>query len=289
MSGNKSKIIAFNYFGGKFTYLDELYAAFPKEFIHLIDVFAGSFVVSLNYQGKCIKTANDINSDITNFFKVLRDHTPELIRLLELTPCSNEEYDSCWEISENSIEQARRFYVRVRQSFFGLGAQRKNKGFHMAKSQLNAHRGETVSRWNNAIEKLYEVASFIRNDFQILNFDFEQCIRKTDTSKSFFYVDPPYDNSTRASKNDYKFEMSNDDRYRLASVLHNIKGKAMISGYSGGITEDLYRDWNMIKLSIKRNNIRSLLRKKNGIIQNQECIWMNYEPYQGSQLELLLR
>ena len=78
MSGNKNKIIAFNYFGGKFTWLEYLYANFPTDFTHLVDVFAGSMCVSLNYKGNVIKTANEINEDITNFFFVLRDHEDEL-------------------------------------------------------------------------------------------------------------------------------------------------------------------------------------------------------------------
>lgn len=166
MSGNRNKLIAFNYFGGKFTWLEYLYANFPRDFTHLVDLFAGSMAVSLNYPGRIIKTANEINGDITNFFEVLRDHEPELTRLLLLTPCSELEYNNSWEPSGDKIERARRFYVRIRQSFFGLGAQRKNKGWHCAKSHVNARGGETVSRWNNAIEKLHEVAEVIRGNFR---------------------------------------------------------------------------------------------------------------------------
>ncbi len=96
MSGNTRKIIAFNYFGGKFTWLDHLYDNFPTDFTHLVDLFAGSMCVPLNYKGNVIKTANEINQDITNFFEVLRNHEPELIRLLLLTPCSELEYNNCW-------------------------------------------------------------------------------------------------------------------------------------------------------------------------------------------------
>src|SRR5690606_2824621 len=229
MSGNKSKIIAYNYFGGKFTWLDYLYSNFPNDFNHLVDVFGGSFCVSLNYKGKVIKTANELNEDITNFFEVLRNNETELIRLLLLTPCSNLEYNNCWLPSADKIEQARRFYVRVRQSFFGLGAQRKNKGWHMAKTQVNAQGGETVSKWNNAIEKLHDVAEVIRSNFQITNFDFSDCIDKIDFEKAFFYCDPPYPEETRASFNDYKFEFSTEKHIELAKKLHSIKGMAMVS------------------------------------------------------------
>jgi DNA adenine methylase len=269
MSGNKDKIIAFNYFGGKFTWLDYLYSEFPKNFKHLIDLFGGSFVVSLNYKGNVIKTANELNNDITNFFEVLRNNESDLMRLLMLTPCSEQEYNNCWEPSADKIEQARRFYVRVRQSFFGLGAQRKNKGWHMAKTQVNCQGGETVSRWNNAIEKLYEVALIIRSNFQITPFDYATCIDKIDFEGAFFYCDPPYTKRSRASFNDYKFEFTDENHFELASKLSAIKGKAMISGYDCSLMNELYKDWRKVKFPVKKNNIRS------GEVQ--EVIWMNYE------------
>lgn len=270
MSGNKDKLIAFNYFGGKFTFLEYLFKYFPDDFTHLVDLFAGSMVVSLNYKGRVIKTANEINIDITNFFAVLRDHEPELTRLLLLTPCSEQEYNNSWEPSEDKIEQARRFYVRIRQSFFGLGAQRKNKGWHMAKKQVNAQGGETVSRWNNAIEKLHEVAEVIRSNFQILNLDYADCIKKIDFPGAFFYVDPPYPLECRASSNDYKFEFDDQQHWELSKRLHAIEGKAMISSYDCPLMQELYGDWTMIKFPKKKNNIRS------GEVQ--EVIWINYKP-----------
>ena len=225
MSGNKSKIIAFNYFGGKFTWIEYLYRYFSEGFTHLVDLFAGSMVVSINYPGKVIKTANEINSDITNFFEVLRNHEDDLIRLLLLTPCSLQEYDNCREYSDDNIEQARRFYVRVRQSFFGLGCQRQNKGWHMAKKKVLAQGGETVSRWNNTIEKLHEVAEVLRSGFQITNFDYTDCIDKIDFPKAFFYCDPPYPVESRGGKSkgkDYKFDFTDDDHRQLAARLHRI-------------------------------------------------------------------
>ena len=269
MSGHKNKLIAFNYFGGKFTWLEYLFDNFPTDFTHLVDLFAGSMVVSLNYKGRVIKTANEINADITNFFAVLRDNEADLIRLLLLTPCSELEYNNSWEPSTDKLEQARRFYVRVRQSFFGLGAQRENKGWHCAKMHVNAQGGETVSRWNNAIAKLHEVAEVIRSNFQITNLDYSKCIDRLDFENAFFYVDPPYPLECRASSNDYKFEFSTEQHRDLARRLHLIKGKAMISSYDCPLMQELYGDWAMIKFPSKKNNIRSS--------EVQECIWVNYD------------
>lgn len=275
MSGNKNKLIAFNYFGGKFTWVDYLYQNFPSDFTHLIELFAGSFVVSLNYNGRVIKTANEINSDITNFFEVLRNNESDLVRLLLLTPCSETEYLNCWEKSDDNIEQARRFYVRIRQSFFGLGAQRKNKGWHMAKKHVNASGGETVSRWNNAIEKLHDVADVIRSNFQIINGSYSDCIDRIDHPKAFFYADPPYPEESRKSKNDYKFEFTDDDHRLLSEKLHSIEGLAMVSGYDCNLMNELYGDFYKTKFPVKKNNIRS------GVVQ--EVIWTNYDPSKVNQ------
>lgn len=294
MSGNPKKIIAYNYFGGKFTYLQYLYANFPAGFEHLVDLFGGSLSVSLNYKGRCIRTANEINSDITNFFQCLRDNEAELTRLLLLTPCSLEEYNRCWtdnpiSLTESTplsfgegpggealrLERARAFYVRVRQSFFGLGAQRRNKGWHMVKTKMYTHSGETVTKWNNAIEKLHEVAEVIRNQFQITNWHWADALEKIDYKKAFFYVDPPYSKRSRASYNDYKFEFTDADHAQLAERLHNLKGLAMVSGYDCTLMNELYGDWRKVKLPVKKNNIRSS--------EVQEVIWMNY-PVQEQTL-----
>lgn len=268
MSGNKSRVIALNYFGSKFSHLDSLYNNFPNDFIHLIDLFGGSFSVTLNFKGKQIITANEINGEITNFFEVLRNNMDELIYLLLLTPCSNKEFDNCWQQTDNKVEQARRFYVRHRQSFFNLSPQKKNKGWNIAKTTLNVQRGEMVSKWNNSIEKLIVVAELIRNNFQILNCDYQECIKKLDFEKAFFYADPPYLESVRKTSDDYEYEFTQEQHIKLSRDLHGIKGLAMISSYECELYNDLYADWRKIKLKSLKNNIRGQ--------PVQEVIWMNY-------------
>lgn len=285
MSGNRNKLIAFNYFGGKFTWLEQLYANFPTGFTHLIDLFAGSMCVSLNYRGRVIRTANEINGEVTNFFCQLRDHEEELVRALRLTPCSETEYTRCWDRVDDpsDLERARRYYVRVRQSFFGLGAQRQNKGWHMVKQHVNAQGGETCSRWFNGVEKLHTVAQEIRRNFQITNDDFAACIDRLDFPGAFFYCDPPYPVESRGGSGmDYRFDFTDAEHRRLAERLHRIEGKAMVSGYDCSLMRELYGDWHMVRFPIKRNNIRSNIVNGSGTIM-QECVWCNYTPVSSEQ------
>lgn len=268
MSGNSKKKIAFNYFGGKFLFIDEIYPYFPAEFTHLCELFAGSAVLSLNYERNVIKTLNEINGDVTNFFEVLRDHRDELLIRLRLTPVSLQEYDQSWNAHpSDKVENARRFYIRLRQSYMGLGSQRKNKGWHLCRKNLNCNGGETVSRWNNSFEKLLAIAEVL-SDCQITNYSYEECLSRLDYTEVFFYADPPYPKESRSSHNDYKFDFTDDDHYKLAERLHGAKGMVMISGYNCKLMNDLYGDWHKEVLPTKRNNYRKT--------PVQECIWFNY-------------
>jgi DNA adenine methylase len=278
MSGNSKKLIAFNYFGGKHTWVDYLYPHFP-EHDHFIDVFAGSFAVTLNKKRSKIDTANDINSDVFNFFKVLREKPEELIHLLMLTPVSREEYNNCFlkdkEVSD--VERARMFFVRSRQSFYGLGAQHKNKGWHCSKTIFGKKYGQNISKWINSIDKLDAILERL-STIQIENQCFRKLIPKIDFKNAFFYCDPPYPLESRKSSNDYKFDFTDQDHQDLAMILNNIKGKAMISGYECNLMNKLYQNWRKIFFPIKKNNIR------NGKVQ--EVIWMNYDPEKEIQTAL---
>jgi DNA adenine methylase len=201
---------------------------------------------------------------------VLRDQQDEFLKLIALTPCSKEEFDRSWEKTNCELENARRFYVRVRQSFLGMGTQKKSKGWNMAKKTLNCNHGEAVSKWNNSIENLIELAINIRCNFQITNYDALTFIDKLDDENVFFYCDPPYLDETRASQNDYTFEYTRENHIELAIKLKSIKGKAMVSGYASDLYDnDLYKDWNRIEFKSKQNNLRSS--------EVQEVIWFNYD------------
>lgn len=275
MSGDRKKLIAFNYFGSKFTIADKLEPFFPDH-IHWVDVFMGSMAVTLNKRPSKIETVNDLNGDIVNFFRVLRNEPDKLYTQIYMTPVSRQEFNESWVMEGCSdLERARRFYVRSRQSFNSMGAQAKNKGWHMAKTSSRSNMSEVVSKWRNGIEKLGPVIDRILT-IQIENKHFRDLIPAIDFPGALFYCDPPYIPESRASKNDYKHEMTINEHTELAAMLHGIKGKCMISGYDGKQSDEtdsnlmgkLYRDFRKFEFPVKFNNIR------NGAVK--ECIWMNY-------------
>lgn len=116
------KLIAFGWYGGKFSHLDWLLPLLP-ETIHYCEPFGGSAAVLLNRKPSPVETYNDVYGDVVLFFRVLREQPDELIRAIGLTPFSREELEiACSEPSSalSDIERARRFFVRARQVRTGL-------------------------------------------------------------------------------------------------------------------------------------------------------------------------
>ena len=118
----RRKLIAFGWYGGKFSHLDWLLPLLPKCH-HYCEPFAGSAAVLLNREPSPVETYNDLDGEVVNFFRVLRDERDALIQAIGLTPFSREEHYLALRTngaSVTSLEQARQFYVRARQARTGL-------------------------------------------------------------------------------------------------------------------------------------------------------------------------
>lgn len=85
------KLIAFGWYGGKFSHLDWLVPLLPPCH-HYCEPFAGSAAILLNRDPAPIETYNDLDGEICNFFRTLRDKKSELTEAIGLTPFSREEF-----------------------------------------------------------------------------------------------------------------------------------------------------------------------------------------------------
>jgi len=266
----KGKLIAIRWYGGKFSHLGWLLPLLPKAH-HYCEPFGGSAAVLLNREPSPVETYNDIDGDVVTFFRVLRDQPEELIKKLYLTPFSREEFKRAFEQRRNKdlpdVERARLFFIRAEQVRIGL-AQTSTPG-RWAWCRLTSRRGMAgaVSRWLNRIETLWAVAERLRR-VQIENRDAIEVIKQYDTPQTLFYLDPPYPHEARGDVHAYGYEMTEEEHEKLSEVLHSIKGKAAISGYSSPLAERLYNDWNRIDAPPKIAHSNKKPRR--------ESLWVNY-------------
>src|SRR5579859_1979012 len=107
----KSKRIAFGWYGGKFSHLDWLLPLLPKCH-HYCEPFAGSAAVLLNREPSPVETYNDIDGEVVNFFRILRDQKDRLIEAIGLSPFAREEFYRAVRADEpnSDLERARRFF-----------------------------------------------------------------------------------------------------------------------------------------------------------------------------------
>ena len=263
------KKIVFGWYGGKFSHLDWLLPLLPDT-SQYCEPFAGSAAVLLNRAPAKVETYNDIDGEVVNFFRVLRDLGDELARAIALTPFSREEFHNAIHASRTGVsklERARRFYVRARQARTGLAQTATLGRWANCRNTSRAGMSGVVSRWLGGVEALPEIAERLAR-VQIENRPAVDVIGLYDDRKVLFYCDPPYLHSTRGDSKAYGFEMTDQDHVQLSLQLSKIIGKAAISGYRCDLMDDLYKDWRRFDAPCKHAHSVKRMR--------QECLWMNY-------------
>ena len=108
------KLIPFGWYGGKFSHLAWLLPLL-RTCHHYCEPFAGSAAVLLNRKPSPVETYNDLDGEVCNFFRVLRDPKEPLIEAIGLTPFSREEFALACHLDADlsPLERARRFYIRA--------------------------------------------------------------------------------------------------------------------------------------------------------------------------------
>jgi DNA adenine methylase len=269
-------MIAFAYYGGKQNHLKHILPILP-EVDHFCETFCGSAAVMLNRKPSKIETLNDLNGDIVNFFRMLRDRPDDLIRKLELTPYAYEEFTNAWIPCDDEIERARRFYIRTQMDVAKAG-NRKDKSWSCNKSVSSSGHSYCVKNFHSKVDRMYEVAKRLMN-VQIDNRPAEDLIVKYDNKKTLFYCDPPYLPATRKSSNDYKFELSLEGHQSLAKVLNKAKGMVALSGYDHPVMDEMYKGWNKVRFP----SLKVPMSRGKGLVR-QECLWVNYPVVVQTQL-----
>jgi DNA adenine methylase len=263
------KLIAFGWYGGKYSHLDWLLPLLPKA-THYCEPFGGSAAVLINRDPSPVETYNDLHGDVVNFFLVLREQKDALIEAIGLTPFSREEFERAisGEVGISDLERARRFYILARQVRTGL-AQKASSG-RWAHCLLTSRAGMAgaVSRWLGAVEDLPLIAQRLLR-VQIENAPAIEVIRRYDSEETLFYCDPPYPHGSRGDTNAYANEMSDEQHRELAQVLRNIKGKVAISSYHCPLMDELYSDWRRVES--KEKIIHSVKTAR------REVLWINYD------------
>jgi DNA adenine methylase len=259
MSAN-IKRVALRYPGGKYKQAKEIVSYFPEHRIYC-EPYGGAASVLLRKRRSYAEVYNDIDGEIVNFFRVLRDRGAELQASLRLTPYARFEFDQSYEPDGCELEQARRTVVRSFMGF-GSGAAKGNAtGFRsFARKQSTG----PASDWKNypncmpaLIERMQGVVIENRTAIEV--------IERQDSEETLHYVDPPYVLDTRTAGLYADDEMSDGQHLELAECLKRLKGMVVLSGYMSDMYAEVYDGWHCIQYKAIADGAKDRI----------ECLWLN--------------
>lgn len=261
----------FRYPGAKWSIAEWIIQHFPDGYEKLcyLEPFAGSAAVFFNKNPSRVETINDLDSNIVNLFRVLRDRPEELRRAIELTPYSREEYEQAVESFDHPdpLEKARRYFVRCMQ---GVGAKSNARGTWRVEPR--AYPGGAAKKWCDGADLLMEAAKRLRGGaetlVQIEHTDAIELIGRFNSPDVFMYLDPPYLRSTRRSGALYTHEMTEADQRRLLEAITRSKAYIMLSGYDSSLYNEALAGWHKDSIMVTTTSTAAAM----------EVIWMNYAP-----------
>ena len=121
------------YHGGKWNLAPWIISHFPAHRVY-VEPFGGAASVLLRKPRAYAEIWNDLDQEVVNLFRVLRDPlmAEQLRAHLELTPFAREEFEQSYERATDPVEQARRMIARSYQGFGSAAATRETTGFRAA-------------------------------------------------------------------------------------------------------------------------------------------------------------
>ncbi len=170
--------------GGKRRLVDKILPLFPPHLCY-VELFAGGAALFFAKEPAKSEHLNDINSELTNLYRVLKHHLEEFCKQFKWALVSRQSY--IWaqqQVPETltDIQRAARFYYLQRLSFGGKVE------------------GQTYGTWTTrgpnlnimSMEQDLTAAWMRLADANIENLPWADCLRRYDRAHTLFYADPPY-------------------------------------------------------------------------------------------------
>ncbi|MFA7270302.1 MAG: DNA adenine methylase [Sterolibacterium sp.] len=260
----------FGYYGAKRRLASQIIAELPPHNAW-VEAFCGSAALTLAKKPAQIEVINDINGEVVNFFRQLRDNSSKLCRLLRLTPYAREELRLVRlpEKKLTDVERARRFFVAAMMAINGTFGDSPG-GFSFSNSYSRRNMEARVSRWKAMPEHLELVAKRL-SQVRIENKDSIELFSDfSNRPATLVYFDPPY-LADRTQGYDHD-QCSEEYHERLLITASKAKCMVFISGYEN----DLYNDYLTSANGWHKRMFKATTRGHNGKdSKRQEIVWHN--------------
>lgn len=222
----------FGWVGGKSKLASDIIDLIPQDHNIYIEVFGGAASVLYSKEPSKLEVLNDINSELINLHRAIRNNPQSLSMYLNDLFISREIFDDIKKRKlkpRNNIEAAAFYFYQLTQSF-------GSKGDNFAMSAKSGRKPKNIYRdFKKISDRLKGVT--------IENMSFSKLIPLYDKEDAFFYIDPPYVSTESYYKNTGGFGIEKHEE--LADLLSNTKSKFLLSYNDCQLVRELYRGFNI--------------------------------------------
>lgn len=253
------------YYGGKQKLAPLIIELIPPHTLYA-EPFCGGAAVFFAKKPSPVELLNDMNGELINFYRIIKNRFDELIVEINDTLHSRKLHRHAWAIYSNPelfdpVKRAWAIWVLSSQGFSGkldnvwgydIKADSTSRKIYFNKTEF-------TEIYNRRLEKV-----------QLENADALYIIRSRDSKESFFYCDPPYFNSNMGHYKGYTKKNFED----LLQLLSTIQGKFLLSSYPSKLLEEYTKKNNWFTQSFEQ--IVSVPAKQRSNKKKIEVLTGNY-------------
>ena len=225
---------------------------FPEDYESMVYVepFVGGGSIFFYKNPSVVEVINDLDTSIYTIFNGAKKYNHNDIAIVLDGDYTKDEFNAIK--NTNPTDEFGLFckqYFLVRRSIMSLG------------EVWNQYRTKMIVKLEGYKERLEDVI--------IYNTDYKELITKYDSDESFFYLDPPYENSSGCYKH-HIIEMNN-----MYDLLSNIKGKFLLSFNNSSSVRELFKDFNIYEVETKYYGgivYRGIRPTIELLISNYDCV-----------------
>ena len=221
------------YIGGKAAMAPLLVSLLPPHHCYL-EVFGGVAHLLFRKERSPIEAYNDRDGRLVNLFHVLRDHFDDFAARLNWTLHARSPHAAWRRIGPTGdpIEDALRTYYLLKTSYNG----EINSSWTYGKTKSQAAIYESAKRDIEAVSARFRGVSIEERDFREL-------IPRWDGPDTLFFCDPPY----YGPIGEQFWVFTEQDHADLATLLHQVQGKVLLTYYDHPEVRRLYADWHLLE------------------------------------------
>jgi len=249
------KLSAFSYVAGKFFLVEKLVSMLPEHHTY-VEVFGGAANLLLNKSPSRFEVYNDIQGDLVNLFRAIKERPIELGQKLDSLPWSRvllkqiHLYLKAYPIhlspdAEPDISRAAFYLYGVLMSFNGASGTGAKVRFAGTTPGATLRKKPTMLRLIS--DRLSEVFFENRGAFELIDL--------YDRENTLFFVDPPYWNPKGADAANIRFNA--EMHARLRDKLKAIKGKFLLTYDDFPEVRALYEGFEMERYSVAKHSSKT--------------------------------